>query len=237
MNSFDNPDTKKIYVKTMFDNIAHSYDLLNRILSFRIDVIWRKKIIKYLKPLEINQILDIATGTADLAIMEAKHLKTKVVGVDISEEMLKFGNEKVSRNKLDHLISLKLADAESLPFENCSFDACTVAFGVRNFSNLTIGLKEIYRVLKINSPLVILEFSNPESFPIKQLYGFYFKKILPKIGKFISKNSDAYIYLPDSVSKFPTPKEFCEILKGIGFTKVGYKKNTFGISTMYFAIK
>lgn len=221
----------------MFNDIAYRYDFLNRLLSFRIDILWRKSVIKYLKNYNPTHILDVATGTADLAIMEAKLLNTYVTGIDISEQMLKIGEDKVLKRNLNNLITLKVADAELLPFENESFDASTVAFGVRNFSNIRKGLTEINRVLKKGSPMVILEFSNPKSFPIKQLYSFYFKEVLPKVGKMISKNSYAYVYLPESVSKFPDEDEFTKLLIEVGFSKVDYKKKTFGIATIYFAVK
>lgn len=237
MKIHEGSESQKGYIRTMFNDIAYSYDLLNRLLSFRIDLIWRKEVVKHLKSFEITHILDVATGTADLAIMEAKRLNTKVTGIDISEKMLEIGNAKVIKKNLNNLILLKVADAESLPFENDVFDACTVAFGVRNFSNYKNGLAEIYRVIRNGSPLVILEFSNPKTFPVKQIYGLYFKKVLPLIGRIISKNSYAYMYLPESVSKFPTEEEFANLLKLIGFSEVSFKRKTFGVATIYFAVK
>jgi len=190
-----------------------------------------------LKPYRPQSILDVATGTADLAI-QAISLKPKsIIGIDISEEMLKIGQKKIFDKKLNPIIQLKTADAENIPFENNSFDACMVAFGVRNFENLQQGLSEMYRILKPNGKVVILEFSKPTQFPIKQIYGFYFKKILPFVGKIISKNNDAYMYLPDSVSKFPDGENFILLLNKVGFNEVVAQKVSFGIASIYFGVK
>jgi len=237
MDTAENPESQKKYIKTMFNDIASRYDFLNRLLSLRIDVLWRKVVVNHLRKFNPANVLDVATGTADLAIMEAKKLKTKVIGVDISEQMLEIGRAKVNKKNLNDLISLIEADADMLPFENDHFEACTIAFGVRNFSSFKNGLTEIYRVLKKKSPLVVLEFSNPKNFPIKQIYGLYFNKLLPTIGRVISKNSYAYTYLPKSVSKFPNENEFVKLLEEIGFRNVEFKKKSFGIATLYFAVK
>jgi demethylmenaquinone methyltransferase/2-methoxy-6-polyprenyl-1,4-benzoquinol methylase len=228
---------KKEYVRNMFNSIAGRYDFLNHFLSMNIDYLWRKKVISMLKPYHPQTILDIATGTADLAI-QATTLKPKqITGIDISEEMLKIGQKKLSELHKECIIQLMTADAENMPFENNSFDACMVAFGVRNFEDLKQGLSEMHRVLNPNGQVVILEFSKPTQFPVKQIYGFYFKRILPFLGKMISKNDDAYMYLPDSVSKFPNPSNFILLLNEVGFTKVIAHKLSFGIATIYFGVK
>lgn len=221
----------------MFNSIAGRYDFLNHFLSMNIDYLWRKKVISLLKPYQPQRILDIATGTADLAI-QASTLKPKqIIGIDISEEMLKIGQKKLSDKNKECLIQLMTADAENMPFENGSFDACMVAFGVRNFENLKQGLSEMHRVLEPNGKVVILEFSKPTQFPVKQIYGFYFKRILPFVGKLVSKSNDAYMYLPDSVSKFPDKAKFMMLLKEVGFKEVSAHKLSFGIASIYFGIK
>ena len=228
---------KKSYVKEMFDNIAFRYDFLNHFLSLNIDVYWRKRVISILKNKKPKYILDIATGTADLAILASSLKPLNITGIDISEEMLKIGRKKISRKKLDDIIQLEIADSENIPFNDESFDACMVAFGVRNFENLEKGLNEIYRVLKKEGMIIILEFSKPSYFPIKQIYNLYFKKILPFIGKIISKDNKAYFYLPESVEKFPGKKDFIKLLQNIGINNVVIKPQTFGIATIYYGIK
>jgi len=228
---------KKEYVRNMFNSIAKRYDFLNHFLSMNIDYLWRKKVISLLKPYHPQTILDVATGTADLAI-QASLLKPKqIIGIDISEEMLKIGQKKLSDKNKECIIQLINADAENMPFENDSFDACTVAFGVRNFEDLKQGLSEMHRVLKSNGKVVILEFSKPSDFPVKQIYGFYFKTILPFVGKLVSKSDDAYIYLPDSVSKFPTSENFILLLKEVGFKEISAHQLSFGIASIYFGVK
>lgn len=221
----------------MFDNIAFRYDFLNHFLSLNIDVYWRKRVISILKNKKPKYILDIATGTADLAILASSLKPLNITGIDISEEMLKIGRKKISRKKLDDIIQLEIADSENIPFNDESFDACMVAFGVRNFENLEKGLNEIYRVLKKEGMIIILEFSKPSYFPIKQIYNLYFKKILPFIGKIISKDNKAYFYLPESVEKFPGKKDFIKLLQNIGINNVVIKPQTFGIATIYYGIK
>lgn len=228
---------KKEQVAEMFDNIAYRYDFLNRFLSLGIDTIWRKKTINELKEIQPKKILDVATGTADLAI-EALRLKpTQVVGVDISKEMLEFGRKKLKQKKYDDIIELHLGDSENLQFEDNTFDAVTVAYGVRNFENLEKGISEIYRVLKPNGKFVVLEFSNPTKFPIKQLFSFYFSYILPTLGRLVSKDTRAYTYLPESVKTFPEGKRFTNILNKTGFKQTECKELTFGISSIYTGTK
>jgi demethylmenaquinone methyltransferase/2-methoxy-6-polyprenyl-1,4-benzoquinol methylase len=225
---------KKEQVAEMFDNISPKYDLLNRVLSVGIDIIWRKKALAFLKKDKPKYILDIATGTGDFALEALAQLKPeKIIGVDISEGMLAHGREKMKNKKLDHKIELQKGDSERLLFEDNTFDAVIVAFGVRNFENLEKGLSDMYRVLKPEGKVVILEFSKPKTFPIKQLYNFYFKNILPNIGKAISKDARAYTYLPESVQAFPEGKDFVGILEKVGFQETVCKPLSFGISSVY----
>jgi len=233
---YNNSEKKKTQIINMFDNISETYDLLNLVLSFRMDYIWRRKSVKYIKN-NPNKILDIATGTADFAIMAAKHTKAKITGIDISEKMLNIGNKKIKKYKLSKRISLELADAEQLPFKNNSFKAITSGFGVRNFESIDTGLSEIYRVLDEEGILVILEPSKPSIFPIKQLYNIYFTYILPLLGKIISKDKNAYRYLTNSVNAFPTKKIFLNKLEEIGFKKCKHIPLTFGIVSLYIAEK
>ncbi len=231
-------DSKKEQVSNMFDNIAPHYDLLNRVLTLGIDQKWRRKGISQLLEKDPKMILDVATGTADIAIETAKILSPeKIHGIDISKEMLEIGKQKVSKKGLDDLIELQVADSENLPFEDNTFDAITVAFGVRNFENLEKGLLEMRRVLKPEGQLMILEFSKPTVFPLKQLFNFYFKYILPLIGKLTSKDPKAYKYLYESVQAFPNGKDFVSVLN-----KSGYKSNkciplTIGICSIYLGEK
>jgi len=229
--------SKKKQVELMFDKIAFRYDLMNRLLSFGIDVSWRKKIVKKLQPLQPKLILDIATGTGDVALMLAPLNPTEIVGIDISEEMLEIGRRKISEKNLQSLISLQQADSEDIPFANNKFDAITVAFGVRNFENLEQGLSEIYRVLKPGGCFVVLEFSKPKSFPFKQLYDFYFKNVCPLLGKWITHEKEAYDYLHRSVNAFPEGESFLLILKKTGFNQTECKPLSFGISSLYTARK
>jgi demethylmenaquinone methyltransferase/2-methoxy-6-polyprenyl-1,4-benzoquinol methylase len=228
---------KKEYVRNMFDSIAPRYDFLNHFLSLNIDYLWRKRLIAILKTHKPLFILDVATGTADLAIQATTLNPDKIIGLDISEEMLKVGQKKLFDKNKDCIIQLINADSENMPFEGGSFDACMVAFGVRNFENLEQGLREMYRVLKPNGIVAILEFSKPVNFPVKQLYNFYFKRILPVLGKMISKNDNAYMYLPESVNQFPDGANFAAILANVGFKDVKIKKLTFGIASIYTGMK
>ena len=221
----------------MFDDIASRYDLLNRILSLRIDTLWRKRVRRLLQPHQPQHILDIATGTGDLAIELSKLNPKKITGIDISSQMIAFGDKKLIDKKLDHLITLQKGDSENIQFGDNTFDAVTVAFGVRNFENLEKGLSEIYRVLKPEKHFVILEFSKVKTFPIKQIYHFYFRYITPFVGKLLSKNNQAYSYLPNSVAVFPEGDEMCLILKKIGFKSVVCKSLTFGVASIYYCEK
>ncbi|WKV12695.1 bifunctional demethylmenaquinone methyltransferase/2-methoxy-6-polyprenyl-1,4-benzoquinol methylase UbiE [Marivirga harenae] len=233
----DKETGKKQQVADMFDNISHKYDFLNHFLSLGIDIRWRKKAIKLLKEIQPKQILDIATGTGDFAIESLKLNPDHVTGVDISEGMLNVGREKLKKRKLDDRITLTSGDSENLPFEDNKFDAIIVAFGVRNFENLEKGLAEMFRVLRPGGKVVVLEFSKPKSFPFKQLYNFYFKNILPTLGKTISKDNAAYTYLPESVKSFPDGKDFTSILDKLSFKNTECKPLTFGISSIYTGIK
>jgi demethylmenaquinone methyltransferase/2-methoxy-6-polyprenyl-1,4-benzoquinol methylase len=217
----------------MFNNISKHYDLLNHVLSLGIDVIWRKKAIKMLQKDQPKLILDIATGTGDFAIEALALHPNKVIGVDISEGMLEEGRKKIKKKKLDHLIELQLGDSEKLLFPENNFDAVIVSFGVRNFENLEKGLSDMYRVLKPGGKTVIVEFSKPEKFPLKQGYNFYFRYILPQIGKLVSKDNEAYTYLPESVQAFPYGNKFLEILEKVGFKNTKCRSLTFGISSIY----
>ena len=225
-------------IAAMFDRISPKYDALNHMLSLNIDKVWRKKTAKIVSKNQPKAIIDLATGTADLAIAMAKYNpQAHIIGLDISEKMLEIGKEKVKLQNLENQIELHHGDAASLPFEDARFDAVTVAFGVRNFEDLSKGLSEMHRVLKTNGQAVILEFSLPERFPVKQLYNFYFKHLLPKIGKWVSKDGNAYSYLPHSVEKFPKPSDFCNILDSFGLKNCQIKPLSFGIATVYVANK
>ncbi|HKJ42472.1 MAG TPA: bifunctional demethylmenaquinone methyltransferase/2-methoxy-6-polyprenyl-1,4-benzoquinol methylase UbiE [Sunxiuqinia sp.] len=228
---------KKQQVEQMFDNIAHKYDFLNHFLSLGIDNIWRKKAVRLLKKEEPKRILDVATGTGDFAIAASKLDVDEIVGFDLSEKMIQVGEQKVKKLSLDQLIHFKKGDSEEMPFNDDSFDAITVAFGVRNFENLKNGLKEFLRVLKPGGSAVILEFSKPRHFPFKQLYRFYFFHILPLIGGMVSKDASAYSYLPESVMAFPDDQKFLDILSEVGFSKVSQNRLTMGIATIYIAQK
>lgn len=222
----------------MFDNIAHRYDFLNHFLSLGIDNWWRKVAINKLKNTAPKSVLDIATGTGDVAFEVYKRLKPEtLIGVDLSEGMLGFAREKAAKRGLEKNISFVKGDSENLQWQNNSFDAAIVSFGVRNFENLQKGMDEIYRVLKPGGKLVVLEFSKPKKFPVKQLYNFYFSYILPLWGKMISKDQSAYTYLPESVKAFPEGDEFCRIMQRTGFTAVDIKPLTFGICTVYSGIR
>ncbi|MEO6683337.1 MAG: bifunctional demethylmenaquinone methyltransferase/2-methoxy-6-polyprenyl-1,4-benzoquinol methylase UbiE [Ginsengibacter sp.] len=234
----DDKDSKKKQVEHMFDQIAFRYDFLNRFLSGGIDVWWRKKAIAQLKKLQPKTILDVATGTGDLAIISNKMLHPdKIIGIDLSEGMLGIGRKKIQKAGLSDKIELLQGDSEAILFDDNSFDAVTVAFGVRNFENLEKGLSEIRRVLKPGGRLVVLEFTRPRLPVIKQLYGFYMKYITPTIGKIFAKNNDAYQYLNDSVFQFPERQNFTNILKQSDYRNAFYKTLTLGICTIYCAEK
>ena len=233
---YNNTETKKNQVTKMFDNIAGSYDFLNHTLSLGMDNIWRKIAIKKLnnKP---ATILDIATGTADFAISASKYTNANITGIDISQGMLDVGVEKITKKGLSNRIQLQLADSEKLPFQNNSYDAITAGFGVRNFEDLNKGLSEMYRTLKSGGRVAILEPSEPTHFPLKQFYNLYFHHILPFIGGIISKDKNAYTYLPDSVSAFPSGNDFLTELDKVGFKECKHIPLTFGIVSLYIAIK
>ncbi|MBR9998757.1 MAG: bifunctional demethylmenaquinone methyltransferase/2-methoxy-6-polyprenyl-1,4-benzoquinol methylase UbiE [Cyclobacteriaceae bacterium] len=233
----NNKLSKKEQVAMMFDNISQHYDFLNHFLSLGIDIRWRKKAIRLLKDYRPKRILDIATGTGDFAIEALKLNPDQVTGIDISEGMLDKGREKLKRMSLENKISLMYGDSENLQFEDNKFDAIIVAFGVRNFQNLYQGLSEMSRVLNSGGAVVILEFSKPQKFPFKQVYEFYFKNILPFIGKKISKDQSAYTYLPESVQAFPERNDFLTLLEKAGFIKTKCLPLTFGISSVYLAEK
>ena len=223
-------------IAAMFDRISPKYDALNHLLSLNIDKVWRKKTAKAVAKSQPKTILDLATGTADLALALAKcNPQAHIIGMDISEKMLNIGKAKVAQRKMESQIELRLGDAAALPLGDNNFDAVTVAFGVRNFEDLGKGLSEISRVLKPGGQAVILEFSMPEKFPVKQLYRFYFKRLLPRIGKTVSKDSSAYAYLPASVERFPKPKAFLELLAQHGLIHGTVRPLTFGIATLYCA--
>jgi demethylmenaquinone methyltransferase/2-methoxy-6-polyprenyl-1,4-benzoquinol methylase len=225
--------SKKGQVEEMFDHISHRYDLLNHLLSANIDKLWRKKSIKMLHKFQPRSILDIATGTGDFAIAAAKLNPEKIVGIDLSEGMLKVGRQKIEKRGLSHLIELQKADSEALPFDNNTFDAAIVAFGVRNFENLEKGLAEIYRVLRPGGAFIVLEFSLPKNTVFRNLYFFYFIKVLPWLGRLVSKDNRAYTYLPESVREFPDGADFVRILEKTGFVKSRWMSQTMGIAAIY----
>lgn len=229
----DKSEAKKQQVAEMFDSISGKYDFLNHFLSLGIDIRWRKKAIKQLVSLQPKRMLDIATGTGDFAIEALKLNPDKIIGVDISEGMLSVGKEKMKKRGYEEIIELQSGDSENLHFEDNNFDAVIVAFGVRNFENLEKGLSEMNRVLLPGGKAVILEFSKPTLFPFKQLYNFYFRWILPKIGKLVSKDNAAYTYLPESVNEFPYGDNFLTILEKTGFKNTQCKTLTLGISSIY----
>ena len=235
---YQTPDSgKKEQVEQMFDNISGKYDFLNRSLSFGIDVIWRKMMMRELRKHRPETILDVATGTADVAI-EAVKLKPKhITGMDLSEGMLRVGREKIKRRGLEQIITLEKGDSEALHYQDASFDAVTVAFGVRNFEDLSKGLSEINRVLKPGGRLVILEFSRPSLPLVKQVYDWYFRHFCPWWGKIISKDYSAYKYLYESVKAFPEGKNFTEIAKAVGFKELRARRVTLGIVSLYTGVK
>ncbi|MFB9078521.1 bifunctional demethylmenaquinone methyltransferase/2-methoxy-6-polyprenyl-1,4-benzoquinol methylase UbiE [Flavobacterium procerum] len=228
---------KKEQVTQMFDTISGNYDNLNRVISFGIDIKWRKKVLKIVSDKKPKVILDIATGTGDLAILLAQTNAEKIIGLDISAGMLEVGKKKVAEKKLSNVIELVLGDSENMPFEDNYFDAITVGFGVRNFENLEKGFAEILRVLKPNGVFVILETSVPDKFPYKQGYKFHTKFILPLIGKIFSKDNNAYGYLSESAAAFPYGEALNNILRKIGFIDVVAMPQTFGAATIYSASK
>ena len=228
---------KKEQVAQMFDTISGNYDGLNRVISFGIDIKWRKKVLKLVSDKKPKTVLDIATGTGDLAILMTNTSAEKIIGLDISAGMLEVGKNKIKAQNLSDKIEMILADSENMPFEDNTFDAITVAFGVRNFENLEKGLAEILRVLKPDGIFVILETSVPDKTPYKQGYTFYSKNILPLIGKLFSKDNSAYQYLSESASVFPYGEALNNILRKIGFIEVKSMPQTFDVATIYSASK
>jgi demethylmenaquinone methyltransferase/2-methoxy-6-polyprenyl-1,4-benzoquinol methylase len=233
----DEKKGKKEQVAEMFNNISGNYDFLNHFLSAGIDIYWRKKAIDILKKEHPKIVLDVATGTGDFAIAALKAGPEKIIGVDISEGMLKVGRQKLKKQGLDKKITLQMGDSENLTFPDNYFDAVIVAFGVRNFENLEKGLSGMYRVLKKNGVLIILEVSKPQSFLLNKIYNFYFKYTLPFIGKIISKDPRAYTYLPESVQQFPSGNQFIKILQNTGFNATQWQQLTFGICALYIGRK
>lgn len=235
---YDPNSEKGKQVEMMFDNIAHSYDKLNHRLSWNIDKRWRKKAVYKLKPYTPEKILDIATGTGDFAIMSAKTLAPKqLIGVDISDGMIKVGEEKVKNERLEHIITFKKEDCLNLSFPDNTFDAVTAAFGIRNFANLEQGISEMYRVLKKGGHLSILELTAPAKHPMKELFKIYSHSVLPLYGKMISHDNAAYSYLTATMEAFPQGEKMIEIFRSKGFSQASFQRLTFGICTLYFATK
>lgn len=229
--------SKKEQVAEMFNNISKRYDFLNHFLSLGIDKGWRRNVVKLAKAEQPERILDLATGTADQAIALRITEPKEIIGVDISEGMLEQGRVKVTKKGLDDLITLSLGDSENLPFDDDHFDVLTVSFGVRNYENLEKGLAEMLRVTKPGGKVIILEFSQPEKFPMKQLFGFYSKRILPAVGRIVSKDARAYTYLPDSVEAFPYGQAFTDVLNKLGYRDTSISPQTFGIASIYTGTK
>ncbi len=235
---YNDKEKKTVQVRRMFDAIAGTYDQLNHTLSLGIDKSWRRKGIAFLRPFSPGTVLDIATGTGDLAIAMQKKLKArKIIGADISEKMMEVGRRKVEQAGLSEYISFEYQDCSTLTYQNDSFDAVTAAFGVRNFEDIRQGISEMYRVLKPGGHLMILELSSPEHFPIKRLYNCYSKVVIPFIGKWFSKEQSAYSYLPDSIRVVPQGKVMIDLLHDTGFRKADVKTFTFGICSMYTGTK
>ena len=235
---YNEDEKKSVQVERMFDNIAPAYDQLNHTLSWGIDKSWRKKAINWLKPFQPQRMMDVATGTGDFAIQACRVLNPKeLIGTDISEGMMNVGRQKVKAAGLQERISFAKEDCTALTFPDNRFDAITVAFGVRNFEDLDKGLREMHRVLDTNGKLVILELSEPEWFPMKQLYALYSKVVIPTLGKLLSKDRSAYTYLPQSIKAFPQGEVMREIILKAGFSEANFKRLTLGICTLYTATK
>ena len=234
LTPYNTGESKKEQVAAMFNNVAGTYDFLNHFFSLGIDKLWRRKMVNLIGKTNPKQILDVATGTADLAIAETRLNPERIVGVDISEKMLAVGREKIKKYPN---IELRLADGENLPFTENEFDAVSISFGIRNFENAIAGLSDMRRVLKPNGKLFVLEFSKPTNWFVKKIYYFYFCHVLPFVGKIVSKDARAYAYLPESVRIFPDGKKFVELLQYAGFKNIECKSLTFGISTIYIAEK
>lgn len=228
---------KKNRVRSMFNEIATSYDFLNHLLSGGVDIIWRKKLIRLVKKYQPEAVLDMATGTADLAIEAAKVTDAKITGIDLSNNMVRVGRLKVNKKGLSERISLHVGDAENIIYDNDTFDLSMISFGVRNFENLDVGLKELGRVLKTGKPLIILEFSKPEKYLVKKLYRCYSHNLLPYLGRKISKDDFAYRYLPESIDQFPSGQEFLNIMQQCGFSGCRQVKLSQGIASIYIGHK
>lgn len=233
----DEDRSKKEEVAEMFNNISKKYDFLNHFLSLGIDKIWRRKAVNMLREIKPERILDLASGTGDFAIQSLTLNPKEIVGMDISEGMLEVGRQKMKKNGYDNIITMRLGDSEDLPFEDNYFDALTVGFGVRNYENLEKGLGEMLRVVRPEGKLIILEFSKPKKFPVKQYYAFHSKYIIPFFGKRISKDEKAYAYLPESVAAFPEGEDFKNIMKTIGYKNVQSRLVSGGIATIYSGTK
>jgi len=234
---YNSDKSKKEEVAQMFNNISARYDFLNHFLSLGIDHIWRRKAVNKLREIQPKRILDLATGTGDFAIALLKLNPTQIIGMDISSGMLDVGKNKMKAKQVSHIIDMQLGDSENMPFEDAYFDAITVGFGVRNYEHLEKGLTEMLRVTRSGGKIVILEFSKPKRFPIKQAFGFYSKFIIPFFGKRISKDEKAYAYLPESVAAFPEGKAFTDILSNLGYKQVDASLVSGGIATIYTGIK
>ena len=235
---YDDGTSKKEQIENMFDNVAGRYDLLNRMMSMGVDIGWRKKLIKNLQSIHPKSVLDMATGTADLAIMAAKKIpEATITGIDLSSKMIEVGQSKVSKSNLDSRIKLRTGDSENLDIKDDNFDAAMVAFGVRNFENLEKGLSELLRVLKPGAPLYILEFSMPTIFPVKQVFNLYFKLVVPTLGKLFTKDAAAYTYLYESVQAFPDYDRMQKRMEGVGFKNCSWEALSFGICCLYIGRK
>lgn len=228
---------EQMFIRSLFDSIARRYDFLNHALSFGIDILWRQRAIQLLEPCMPKQILDVATGTADLALEAVRLNPERITGIDISPKMLDIGRQKIRSRKLEQVITLETGEAEHLRFDSGSFDAVMAAFGVRNFIDLQLGLKEFHRVLRRGGSAMILEFSKPKRFPIKQMFPYYSKYFLPLVAGIVSNNRSAYEYLPRTVAEFPDGEEFCALLRSVGFTSAACSPQTFGIASIYIAKK
>lgn len=239
MKPYNQEQTKKEQVEQMFDNIAPTYDRLNHILSFNIDKLWRRRVVRIIRKSNPDMVMDMATGTGDLAIAMARRIKdVHILGIDLSEEMLAVARQKIESEGVSDCIEVKKGDAENLTFvDSETMDAATVAFGVRNFENLEKGLTEIYRTLRTGGKLIVLEFSIPRNPLVRWVYAQYSHRLLPRIGAMLSKDRQAYDYLPDSVEEFPSPERFAEILRGIGFSDIKARSQSFGIAHIYEATK
>ena len=236
MKPYNQEESKKVQVRNMFNNIAPTYDRLNHILSVNIDRLWRRRVVRLVQKMKPQQILDVATGTGDLAIAMARKIEgCRILGVDLSEQMLAVAREKVAACGLSETIALAVGDAEHLEVADGSVDVATVAFGVRNFENLEQGLREMHRTIKEGGHLVILEFSTPRARLFGALYHWYSHKVLPFIGRLISRDGAAYDYLPSSVDEFPAPEKFMEMLAGVGFKNCKARSQSFGIAQIYTA--